>query len=147
MAVRSLVGKSASRLPIHSCKLDTLTREYEYIGFPRRVDQAEYFESHMGTPSLVLAFDCPFSVLEERLRKRAEHAKRIDDGAVIMQKRFDQFATVNKPVIDNYKARDLVAEIDASKGVDLVHRDVQAALKHILADVPRRFADGIEVTR
>ena len=43
---------------------------------------------------LVLAFDCPLDVLEERLKQRAETSDRADDNPETMRKRFETFQEV-----------------------------------------------------
>lgn len=101
-------------------------------GFPRSIDRIALFESTISPPSLVLSLDCPFNLLEERLLTRAKSSVRIDDGVAIMYKRFEQHVCVTRPVITHYQERGLVAEIDASRSVEIVHRDIWEAVGKVL---------------
>lgn len=104
------------------------------IGFPRSMDPVALFESTICAPSLVLSLYCPLQILQERLLSRAESSSRIDDGVEIMHKRFGQHVCATGPVIEHYRERGLLAEIDASRNVEEVHRDVWEAVEKILGE-------------
>ncbi|KAF7953155.1 hypothetical protein EAE96_006371 [Botrytis aclada] len=101
-------------------------------GFPRGIDPVAHFESTICAPSLVLSLHCPLQILQERLSSRAESSSRIDDGTEIMHKRFRQHVCATGPVIEHYRERGLLAEIDANRNVEEVHRDIWEALENIL---------------
>lgn len=104
------------------------------IGFPRSIYPISLFESTVCAPSLVLSLHCPLQILQERLLSRAKSSSRIDDGVEIMHKRFEQHVCATGPVIENYRERGLLAEIDASRSVEEVHRDVWGAVEKILGE-------------
>ena len=70
-------------------------------GFPRALDQAEEFEKEVIPCKLVLFFDCPQDVMQERLLKRAETSGRADDNIETIKKRFDTFVKpcYNKSIV------------------------------------------------
>ncbi|KAM0136604.1 hypothetical protein ACHAPC_007703 [Botrytis cinerea] len=103
-------------------------------GFPRSIYPISLFESTVCAPSLVLSLHCPLQILQERLLSRAKSSSRIDDGVEIMHKRFEQHVCATGPVIENYRERGLLAEIDASRSVEEVHRDVWGAVEKILGE-------------
>jgi UMP-CMP kinase len=93
------------------------------------MDQAEFFESEICSPSLVLLLDCPPETLQERLVNRAETCSRLDDGAEIVQKRLKTFAETTMPVVQHYMAQNRVLRIDASHEISTVYREMQTALE------------------
>ncbi|KAF7887409.1 hypothetical protein EAF00_009703 [Botryotinia globosa] len=103
-------------------------------GFPRSMDPIALFESTICAPSLVLSLHCPLQILQERLLSRAKSSSRIDDGVEIMHKRFGQHVCATGPVIEHYRERELLAEIDASRNLEEVHRDVWEAVEKILGE-------------
>ena len=82
-------------------------------GFPRALDQAEEFEEEVCACKLVLFFDCPQDVMQERLLKRAETSGRADDNMETIQKRFDTFVNTSMPVIDHFEKVGKVAKVSA----------------------------------
>ena len=69
-------------------------------GFPRQLDQAQYFEDHIAKCKFVLFFDCPESALEQRLLKRGETSGRADDNIETIKKRFKTFIEASMPVVN-----------------------------------------------
>ncbi|KAF7892243.1 uncharacterized protein EAF01_010323 [Botrytis porri] len=103
-------------------------------GFPRSLNPIALFESTICAPSLVLSLNCPLEILQERLLSRAKSSSRIDDGVEIMHKRFGQHVSATGPVIEHYRERGLLAEIDASRNVEEVHGDIWEAVKKTLGE-------------
>ncbi|KAJ3265140.1 hypothetical protein HDU77_006371 [Chytriomyces hyalinus] len=72
-------------------------------GFPRQLDQAVAFEETIAQCKFVLMFDCPESVLEQRLLKRGETSGRADDNMETIKKRFRTFVDTSMPVITHFE--------------------------------------------
>ena len=87
------------------------------------------------TCRLVLAFDCPFDVLEKRLEERSKTSDRADDNPETMKKRFDTFQEQSKPVIEQYTAQGRCHNISAEDSPDEIFERVCAVLDPILCDV------------
>ena len=96
------------------------------------MDQALLFEQTICVPEKVLVLDCPEKVLEERLLSRATSLRRFDDNAEAIRKRLNTFQQTTSGVIKHYAELGKVVRLDASKGVDLVYADVEAALNEFL---------------
>lgn len=77
---------------------------------------------------LVLAFDCPEEVMEERLLRRGQTSGRADDNAETIRKRFKTFVEQSKPVIDHYISLGKGHSISAVEAPDAVFERVQAAI-------------------
>jgi hypothetical protein len=78
---------------------------------------------------LVLAFDCPEEVMEERLLKRGQTSGRADDNAETIRKRFKTFVEQSKPVIDHYITLGKCHNISAVAAPDEVFAKVCAVLE------------------
>ena len=58
------------------------TGTYLVDGFPRALDQANYFEKNVVEAHQILFFDVPREKMIERCMKRAETSGRADDNEV-----------------------------------------------------------------
>ena len=106
---------------------------YVLDGFPRTLAQAEAAaeigrETNM-TAQAVLHLDAPAEVLTARVAGRGEH--RADDTADIARHRLEVYAEYTKPLLDYYRGRGIVIEIDASPSVDAVSQQIFEALDKI----------------
>lgn len=105
------------------------TGTYLIDGFPRAINQAEYFESQVAPVSQVLFYDVPQEVMEARCLKRAETSGRSDDNPETIKKRVQTYFDETMPVVSHYKALgDKVAHIDAMASIDEVFAKTNAAL-------------------
>lgn len=102
--------------------------EFLIDGFPREIDQAETFESQITACRFILFFDCPESVMEERLLNRGKTSGRTDDNAETIKKRFHTFVNASLPVIEKYEAIGKVHRISAVPPPDEVFEVVSGIL-------------------
>jgi len=82
-------------------------------GFPRDMANVAAWESRLGAPEFVLAYDCPEEELERRLLKRGETSGRSDDNLTSIKKRFKTFVDQSTPAIDYYEKKGLVKKVSA----------------------------------
>lgn len=94
-------------------------------GFPRKLDQAVFFEDTVCPSELTLFLDCPEEVMEKRLLKRGETSGRDDDNEESIRKRFRTFVETSMPVVDAFAAQDKVVSVSATGGVDEVYARIQ----------------------
>lgn len=83
-------------------------------GFPRKMDQAHKFEEAVCPAKVVLFFDCPEKVMEERLLERGKTSGRTDDNAESIRKRFRTFIETSMPVVNFYEGQGKVIKVDAT---------------------------------
>jgi UMP-CMP kinase len=83
-------------------------------GFPRKMDQAHKFEEAVCPAKVVLFFDCPENVMEERLMERGKTSGRTDDNAESIRKRFRTFIETSMPVVNFYEGQGKVIKVDAT---------------------------------
>jgi len=94
-------------------------------GFPRNEENRAAFELVTKiSPAFVLYFNCSEEEMEKRLLGRNEG--RVDDNIETIRKRFKVFVESSLPVIEYYRAKDKVKEIDAAKPIPKVFEDVKA---------------------
>ncbi|XP_078448062.1 UMP-CMP kinase 3-like isoform X2 [Wolffia australiana] len=81
-------------------------------GFPRSEENRIEFERIVGVePDLVLYFNCPEEEMVKRVLSRNQG--RSDDNVETLKKRFKTFTELNLPVINYYRAKNKVCEINA----------------------------------
>jgi len=82
-------------------------------GFPRDMRNVVAWEKSLGSPEMVLFFECPEEEMERRLLKRGQTSGRSDDNAKSIKKRFKTFVEQSIPVISYYEKKSLVKRISA----------------------------------
>ena len=102
--------------------------EYEkgYImdGFPRTVEQVEKFKNGVDR---VICLDISD---KEALRRLAyqNDGTRPDDSVTAIEKRIELFHSVTQPVIDYYKRKGMLVEIDGEQSIEEIHQQILRAL-------------------
>jgi UMP-CMP kinase len=112
----------------------TGNKKFLIDGFPRKMDQALKFEEVVCPAKLVLFYDCPEAVMEQRLLERGKTSGRADDNAESIRKRFRTFVETSMPVVDHYEAEDRVVKVDSTPLPDQVYAATQEKLKKVLGD-------------
>ena len=72
----------------------------------------------------------PEPVLVDRLRARAAEQGRADDTPEVISHRLTVYAEATAPLIDFYRGRGILLEVDADRPV----ADIRADLRRLLAD-------------
>ncbi|MCB0035021.1 MAG: adenylate kinase [Anaerolineales bacterium] len=102
-------------------------------GFPRTTAQAkaldDLLEEFNGQINVVPFINVEPEVLIERLRKRAEIEGRADDNVETIRNRMRVYQEQTTPLLDYYKERGLLVEIDGERSVEEVSQDLQAIIK------------------
>jgi adenylate kinase len=101
-------------------------------GFPRTPGQAEALDGllgDLGTPlERCVCLQVPEEELVARLLKRAEIEGRSDDNEESIRNRMAVYREQTQPLVDHYRAQDVVREIQAVGTVDEVAKRVEEAL-------------------
>ncbi|RAH40694.1 uridylate kinase ura6 [Aspergillus brunneoviolaceus CBS 621.78] len=98
-------------------------------GFPRKLDQAVFFEDTVCPSEMTLFLDCPEEVMEARLLKRGETSGRDDDNAESIRKRFRTFVETSMPVVKAFAAQGKVVSVKATGDVGDVYERIRAGLR------------------
>jgi len=83
-------------------------------GFPRKMDQALYFESEVCPSACTLFLDCPEDVMNERLLCRGKTSGRTDDNEESIKKRFKTFVETSMPVVEYFEKEGKVVKVNAT---------------------------------
>jgi len=102
-------------------------------GFPRKMDQALYFEETVCVSKLILNFTCTEEVLIQRLLERGKTSGRADDNVETIRKRFITFHEQTMPVVEHYKTLHKVAEVDGTRSIDEVYQQSSTVAKAVFA--------------
>jgi adenylate kinase len=118
-----VVGIVVDRLTGKDCARGCL-----FDGFPRTVPQAEALDRMLAERrmplDLVLALEVPQEQLIERLVSRG----RADDDRDTIAERFRQYNAMTEPLLDYYRKRGILRQIDADAPPDEVFNRVRTAV-------------------
>jgi UMP-CMP kinase len=105
------------------------TDKFLIDGFPRNKDNLDGWNREMSDKVsllFVLFFDCSEEVCVERCLKRgAAGSGRSDDNLESLKKRINTFSNDSLPIIEHYREKGLVRQIDASQPPEEVFSKVQ----------------------
>merc|ERR1711988_341535 len=88
--------------------------------FPINMEQAEAFESFIGTPAKIIYLSLPQEVMVSRLLDRAN----FDDKEEAINKRCVTFQEECRPVLDKYQEK--LVKINAEQSVEKVAEDIES---------------------
>ena len=111
---------------MHSKLGDSGKGRFLIDGFPRKMDQATFFEQSVCHSTCTLFLDCPEDVMRERLLNRGKTSGRSDDNEESIVKRFRTFVETSMPVVTHFKEEDRVIEVSAvGSELDVYHGVVE----------------------
>jgi len=102
-------------------------------GFPRKMDQAKKFEKTVCKGKFVLFFDCPESVMLERLLKRGKTSGRVDDNIESIKKRFVTFKETSYPVVEYFEKQNKVKRVSCVNSPQKVYAETKAIFNELFA--------------
>lgn len=107
---------------------------YLLDGFPRNLHQAKEFEKKL--PKHVKIVVINLNVKDEELIKRivergkASQVKRSDDTKEVAKKRLTIYQKETKPLVQYYKNKGWLVDIDGEKPQDQVHEEIQKGIEN-----------------
>ena len=94
-------------------------------GFPRKLDQSEYFEETVAPIALVIVLECPQTVLVERLT----HRSRKDDDADNILRRIQTFQETTSQVLQKFETKGKIVRVNSNEEAEKVFATIQKVLK------------------
>lgn len=106
-------------------------------GYPRNLHQVEVLDELLGASDAgldaVIALQVSEDVLVERLLQRAAIEGRADDNEQTIRNRMKVYQAETAPLMDAYRDRNLLVEVDGLGEVDQITKNVIAALDAFVA--------------
>lgn len=99
---------------------------YILDGFPRTVAQAEAFDEPIDQVIYLKVSDK--EALWRLSYRNGEH--REDDTLSAIRKRIDLFHTFTEPVIESYRKKKLLVEVNGEQSVEDIHKEIITKLHH-----------------
>ena len=101
-------------------------------GFPRTAEQAHQWGLASGiTFNAVISLDVPAEELVERLVRRGSEVSRSDDTIETIRLRQQVYAKSTEPLLEYYRGRGILIEVDGTGTVDEVTRRIRDRLDQL----------------
>jgi len=104
------------------------TGKFLIDGFPRKMDQAVFFEETVCPSKYTVFLDCPEDLMRERLLNRGKTSGRSDDNEESIIKRFKTFVNTSMPVVEHFSQEGRVIKVPANGTVDDVYEKLVKSL-------------------
>lgn len=102
-------------------------------GFPRTIAQAEALDRMLaglgGQISVVPHMVVDQEALVQRLLKRAQIEGRADDSEDTIRNRMRVYEEQTRPLLDYYRRRDLVVDVDGGQSIEAVQQDLKRVIE------------------
>ena len=111
---------------------------YILDGFPRNFSNIENWELIMKDDINeigVINLSCSKEILKERIMKRGETSGRDDDNEEAFEKRMNVFFEETQPVVDHFKNKEKLFEVDASGSIENTFEKTKQIIDNFKLDV------------
>ncbi len=102
-------------------------------GYPRTLDQVNFLDQVLADKDQkidrVIELVADINTLVQRLLNRAQEQNRADDTKEVITKRLEVYLAETAPIIENYKAKNLVIQVDGLGEINTVTRRIITALE------------------
>ena len=117
--------------------LDLKDQNIIFDGFPRNIEQAKFLDKSLETIEIslgyVIFFGIDYKILESRIKKRIEQSSgkdlRTDDNLEVLDKRINIYKESTLPIVDYYKNKNILCEIDAMESIEAVYDNILKIIK------------------
>lgn len=107
-----------------------------FDGYPRNKAQAEVLDEKIAARGEALAavvyLNVPIEILKERIAGRSAEEGRTDDTPEALERRLNIYFAETEPLIDGWRRRGLVLDINGDQSMDEVEREIRTALAEVL---------------
>jgi len=101
-------------------------------GYPRTLDQVKFLDETLKSQNhqidRVIELVADINTLVIRLLNRAKEQNRADDTEEVITKRLEVYLAETAPIIETYKDKNLVVQVDALGDIDVITRRILTAL-------------------
>ena len=98
-------------------------------GFPRNVRQAQWLLDYLTSENLSISRVFWLKLDRQDAHQRLQKRGRADDSNKLIDRRFDIYEAQTLKVVELFRQKDLVTEIDASQSPEQVLNDIMSSVK------------------
>ena len=106
-----------------------------FDGYPRNLNQAKYLnillKKYDQKIDIVLKLSVGLDMIKERILERKNLEKRSDDKENIAIKRYENYESNIRPVIDFYKQSNLIKEINGEASITKISDEISGLIESI----------------
>ena len=99
-----------------------------FDGYPRTLTQAKNLDNLLNSYSqkinVVLKLTVSLETIKKRISERQTQENRTDDSEDIAIKRFKTFDESTKPVLEYYKKRELIKEVNGEQKIEEINKEI-----------------------
>lgn len=109
------------------------TNGFLFDGFPRTYMQAYILEGlmiqHNSSLSCLINLDVDQDITVQRLLERGKSSGRSDDNETVIKKRLEEYNEKTHPVLEFYREKGILKNVDGNKSIDDVTDQIKGILK------------------
>ena len=106
-----------------------------FDGYPRNLNQAinldKLLKKYDQKIDLVLNLSVKLETIKKRILERKTQEKRADDNEVVAIKRFKNYESSTKPVIDYYKKSNLLKDVNGEASIPKINVEISGIIESI----------------
>ena len=106
-----------------------------FDGYPRNLNQAinldKLLKKYDQKINLVLNLSVKLETIKKRILERKSQEKRADDNEVVAIKRFKNYESSTKPVIDYYKKSNLLKDVNGEASIPKINVEISGIIESI----------------
>ena len=106
-----------------------------FDGYPRNLNQAinldKLLKKYDQKIDLVLNLSVKLETIKKRILERKSQEKRADDNEVVAIKRFKNYESSTKPVIDYYKKSNLLKDVNGEASIPKINVEISGIIESI----------------
>jgi len=99
-----------------------------FDGYPRTLTQAKNLDNLLNSYgqkiNVVLKLTVSLETIKKRISERQTQENRTDDSEDIAIKRFKTFDESTKPVLEYYKKRELIKEVNGEQKIEEINKEI-----------------------
>lgn len=128
--------KLLNQIVTEKLKSDSCVKGFILDGYPRTINQSDFFLSFLDKNKLqldyVFDFKIDLSLIKERILFRSQQEKRSDDNLITIKTRIEKYMNDTFPVSEHFsiKFKEKYFKLDASQEISKIQKELIKTLKN-----------------
>ena len=132
----SKTGKLAPTVYVQDLVLEKIASHDASIslildGSPRMIAEAERLDNELPKMGRKIDLVIFLNVSEEEVQRRLAMRGRHDDEPDIVKVRWQEYQNDTRPVIEHYKRKGIVCDLDGNRSLEEIHEEIMIKLKEV----------------